>query len=297
MNLSDHLFDTEALKVSPYNRPFFYTSGKLGPFYINTHFLYGSEKDAAALLGIIDGQLEKDKKDIPSVLFGHVTEQYKNNNIFRDTADALIRKITDTMSGSDYIYISGGERRDWFFSVIAAYLLDKKHITIFKDGSIIVSYNGKNLADDIIPKNAGIIHAVDLVTEASSFKNYWIPALHSSGNRIRAVYSIVDRKQGGREYFRSEDIIFHSLIEIDRNFFSQAVTGGYIDPRQNEMIQSYFLDPDGSMRNFLINDPDFLNNIPDYDSKSISKLKSMTENNIYDLPDEYIKNIKKRYHE
>lgn len=36
-------------------------------------------------------------------------------------------------------YISGGERRDWFFSNIIAYLLGKPHISIYKDLSTVVS--------------------------------------------------------------------------------------------------------------------------------------------------------------
>ena len=35
------LFETDAVRVCPEGHPFWYTSGKLGPFYINTQFLYG----------------------------------------------------------------------------------------------------------------------------------------------------------------------------------------------------------------------------------------------------------------
>lgn len=40
------LFETDAVRVCPEGHPFWYTSGKLGPFYINTQFLYGSEAAA-----------------------------------------------------------------------------------------------------------------------------------------------------------------------------------------------------------------------------------------------------------
>ena len=45
-NLVSYLFQTNAFKVCPDNKPFWYTSGKIGPYFINTHFLYGSEKEA-----------------------------------------------------------------------------------------------------------------------------------------------------------------------------------------------------------------------------------------------------------
>ncbi|MFR5786845.1 MAG: hypothetical protein ACLUHE_06850 [Christensenellales bacterium] len=49
------LFETDAVRVCPEGQPFWYTSGKLGPFYINTQFLYGSEEPQAnALLTVIE---------------------------------------------------------------------------------------------------------------------------------------------------------------------------------------------------------------------------------------------------
>lgn len=48
------LFETDAVRVCPEGQPFWYTSGKLGPFYINTQFLYGSEEAANALLTVIE---------------------------------------------------------------------------------------------------------------------------------------------------------------------------------------------------------------------------------------------------
>ena len=52
--LVEMLYQTEAFKVAPADKPFWYTSGKLGPFYINTHYLYGSGKAAEDLLAKID---------------------------------------------------------------------------------------------------------------------------------------------------------------------------------------------------------------------------------------------------
>ena len=48
------LFETDAVRVCPEGQPFWYTSGKLGPFYINTQFLYGSEAAANSLLKTIE---------------------------------------------------------------------------------------------------------------------------------------------------------------------------------------------------------------------------------------------------
>ena len=52
--VTSYLFETNALKICPENKPFWYTSGKIGPYFINTHFIYGSEEAANELLKFID---------------------------------------------------------------------------------------------------------------------------------------------------------------------------------------------------------------------------------------------------
>ena len=58
------LFETNAFRVCPENEPFWYTSGTIGPYYINTHFLYGSERKAMELLEYID-RVREDKQKCP----------------------------------------------------------------------------------------------------------------------------------------------------------------------------------------------------------------------------------------
>ena len=52
------LFETNAFKIAEENNPFWYTSGKIGPYFINADYLYGSESDSKELLEYIDNQLE-----------------------------------------------------------------------------------------------------------------------------------------------------------------------------------------------------------------------------------------------
>ena len=69
-NIANLLFETKALKICPENKPFWYTSGKIGPYFINADYLYGSESDSAELLSFIDKELENEnKQDIPKHIF------------------------------------------------------------------------------------------------------------------------------------------------------------------------------------------------------------------------------------
>ena len=53
-DIMSYLFKTNAIRFCEENKPFWYTSGKIGPYFINTHFVYGSEKEATSLLSFID---------------------------------------------------------------------------------------------------------------------------------------------------------------------------------------------------------------------------------------------------
>ena len=59
-NLTSYLFKTNAFRVCEENKPFWYTSGKIGPYFVNGHFLYGNEKDANDLLNFINSELVRD---------------------------------------------------------------------------------------------------------------------------------------------------------------------------------------------------------------------------------------------
>ena len=65
--------------------------------------------------------------------------EFNSNQIYKDVIDAMISTIKKNINISEIDYISGGERRDWFFSNIIAYLLDKPHISIYKNLNAVVS--------------------------------------------------------------------------------------------------------------------------------------------------------------
>ena len=137
-NLKSHLFETNAVKVCHGDKPFWLTSGKISAYFINTHFVYGSEDEANVLLKFID-ENKDNSLSFPQELFTKVKAQYEENSIYHNVIDEMISFIKENIPVADIDYVSGGERRDWFFSYMVAYLLDKPHITIFKDLSTYVS--------------------------------------------------------------------------------------------------------------------------------------------------------------
>ena len=282
-DIISYLFSTNAIKFCEENKPFWYTSGKIGPYFINTHFIYGSEDDAKELLSFIDEQLS-DKMALPKNVFEKVLNQYNTNQIYKDVIDTMINTIKSNIDISEINYISGGERRDWFFSNIIAYLLNKPHISIYKDLNAVVSnrdFEETKILDKI--EGAKVLHIADLVTVASSYIRAWIPALENFGAKMCWSCVVVDRMQGGTEKIQENGILPLSLVQVDKNLFAKAVKMNIINEAQQEMLNGFFENPDETMKNFLIEHPEFLENSLKSDEKTAKRAKLLVENNLYNL--------------
>ncbi|MDD5602847.1 MAG: orotate phosphoribosyltransferase [Eubacteriales bacterium] len=277
------LFETGAVKVCDEGRPFWYTSGTIGPYYINTHYLYGGEEKAGYLLDVIDNALRMKREDITDILLKEELKNMRESAVYSKLAEMLALKASEIIPGGEgAAAISGGERRDWFFSVITAHILDIPHISIFKDGTPVVYYHGKTVQ----AKAAGIdtmriLHIADLVTEASSYIKTWLPSIAKHGGSIKRTLVVVDRLQGGREALECEDVELFSMVRINREFFRKAAELGAIPESSLDFIMSYIDDPHGSMAGFLKNNPDFLKSSLGGDERTAGRARLCLENRIY----------------
>lgn len=282
-NLVSYLFETNALRICPDNKPFWYTSGKIGPYYINTHFLYGSEQDAVDLLKFIDS--EKENKDtLPKKVFDKTLNHYNENEIYKNVINEMIEFIKENIDVNEIDYISGGERRDWFFSNIIANKLSKPHITIYKDLSMVVTdSNFEEIINKSEVEGAKVLHIADLITEASSYLRAWIPAIKSLGAEIVWSTVVVDRMQGGKEKLENENVKSLSMINIDEKLFEKALNMNIINDVQFEMLKNFYENPDETMRKFLIAHPEFLENALASDEKTATRAKLCIDSNLYNL--------------
>ncbi|NLN65554.1 MAG: orotate phosphoribosyltransferase [Clostridiaceae bacterium] len=269
------LFETNAIRVCPAKSPFWYTSGKIGPYYINTHFLYGSEEKANDLLRLIDTAKEN-KPDCSAIVFEKALENYKTDIIYKNCIDTLLEAIDRNITAGSYDYISGGERRDWFFSLIVSAMLNKPHITIFKDMDAYVFHNGKCERIDSL-QGAQVLHIADLITSASSYERSWMPVIRNASGVMKSSYVIIDRMQGGHELLKSMGVASHSLVRIDSNIFKGALEKQYIDEEQFQMVTRYMEDPDGFMKDFFLENPDFLEKALHGDEKTAQRARLCIE--------------------
>ena len=282
-NLMSYLFETNAIKFCEENKPFWYTSGKIGPYFINTHFVYGNEKDAVELLSFIDECLS-DKLTLPEKVFEKVLKQYETNKIYKNIIDTMKNYIEENIDVSKIDYISGGERRDWFFSNMISYLLNKPHLSIFKDLSVVESnsnFETSNVINSLEDKK--VLHVADLITVASSYIRAWIPAIKNLGSEINWSCVVVDRMQGGKDKIESEGVKSLSLVQVDKNLFKRAFDLNIINETQVSMLNAFFENPDDSMKQFLISHPEFLENSLNADEKTRKRAQLLISNNLYEL--------------
>ena len=282
-DIISYLFETNAIRFCEENKPFWYTSGKIGPYFINTHFIYGSEKEAVELLSFIDESLS-DKMTLPKKVFDKVLKQYNENKIYYDVIEHIKSYIEENINVNEIDYISGGERRDWFFSNIIAYLLQKPHITIYKDLSTVESNFDFSETKDVTKlENKKVLHVADLITVASSYIRAWIPAIRNLGANIMWSCVVVDRMQGGKEKLEAEGVKSLSLVNVDTNLFKSALDMGIINENQLELLNNFFKNPDECMREFLINHPEFIENALNSDEKTKKRAQLLVDGNLYNL--------------
>lgn len=252
----DALFQTHALRISPLNEPFFYTSGTIGPYYINTHFLFGSEADANELLQLIE-EAVRTPEQLTRTIWPRIERQYREQATYRLVIDALADLARQTTCD----FISGGERRDFFFSLPVSRLLGLPHVSILKSGNAWycpADGSEDQPLDRESLKGQVALHISDLVTEASSYTRTWIPTIQSLGSRMPDTLTVVDRDQGGEKVLTEAGTQLHALTVFSSDLFVQALRADLITEAQYRQILQFLEDPNVFQYNFLKDHPDFL---------------------------------------
>lgn len=290
-DVSKWLFETSAIRVCPENKPFWYTSGRIGPFYVNTHFLYGSEAKANALLQRIDALLSQPETcsaEVEKLVLRNLGE----DAVFAGVMDALAEKVRNDIPLHEVDFISGGERRDWFFSLALAHRLDKPHLTLFKDMSAWL-YLGIGLSaregcpqpgtsrrlTDLGGKKC--LHVADLITTASSYERAWIPAIRQLGGEMPWSLVVVDRLQGGGELLARLGVRSLALTEIGADLFEEAVRQGVLDGKSLPMLKDYLADPEGAMKRFVASHPEFLEQALAGEEKTAARARLCVQSGFY----------------
>lgn len=281
MDLLDVLVDSKALRIAPPGEVFWYTSGTVGPYYVNTHYLFGGPEPAEELLAFIDS--DSRTVDFHQRLAERVRARLDADTAFRSVIDALAAAIGAHSGAGDLDWISGGERRDWFFSLPVAVSMGLPHLYIYKDGGTFLADGGAATAiDDLTGKRAA--HVADLVTEASSYARAWIPAIRDRGGDMLMAVNVIDRAQGGMDVIGAAGVDGQALLRVDETLFGDLLGRGLIDNLQHAVLLDYFKDPTGAMKRFLQANPAFLETaLASTDSRTAGRARKLVDKDPYGL--------------
>ena len=200
------------------------------------------------------------------------------------TGHDLSAAILDAEEDGPSTWISGGARRDWFFSLAVADSLDRPHLYLFKDGRVadVDSEGNLRFVDDLT--DATSVHIADLVTEASSYDRAWIPALRERGGEMVFSANVVDRAQGGMDVLKKAGVPATALLRVDGDLFSALSRKGLIDNEQLQTLMAYFKDPKSAMGEFLSQHPDFIQqSLSSDDERTVARARQLVEQDPYDL--------------
>lgn len=281
MDLLEALVKSEALRIAPPGEVFWYTSGTLGPYYVSTHYLFGGPEAAQGLLDFIDS--DSGTADFHEKLSARVGEQFEKDAAFRNVIESLVSNI-QTRQGADQIdWVSGGERRDWFFSLPVAMTMGLPHLYIYKDGSTFLADNGPLTAiDEFTGRNTA--HIADLVTEASSYARAWIPAIRNRGGQMLISANVIDRAQGGMDVIDDAGVDGIALLRVDEKLFGDLLERGMIDGEQQAVLLDYLGDPAGAMKRFLQATPGFLEKaLNSSDARTAERARLLVDQDPYGL--------------
>lgn len=286
IDLSAALIQTQALRLAPPGQVFWYTSGTVGPYYINTHYLCGGQAPAEELLRFIDAE-KGNRQTFPQHLQERVEAHAAADPVFAGVIEALAERVRQS-GGVGGDFISGGERRDWFFSPLVAARLGKPHLLIYKDLSADWHRDGEVEPVSGLEGKTGV-HVADLITEASSYVRSWIPAIRQRGGQMSCAVNVVDRAQGGAEALSQAQVRAEALLRVDADLFTALRRAGHIDGQQEQVLLAYARDPHAAMKAFLQEHPEFLRQaLRSPDERTAGRARLLAEQNPYQLAPELL---------
>lgn len=269
----------ETKAVSIWNRKtgpvFWYAAGVPGPFYVNTELVIGPALSANLLEKITSiiastTDLAERAKQLNQLILA----AYEGSPQYKEVIAAMVSKAKQNFSADSYSFVSGGERRDWLFSIPFAQEIGLKHVLLFKDARIYCEASVK--------QGESGLHVADLINNAASYFDVWLPALQKAGLRCIGTVCVNSRGTHGVKRLEENGFKTVTLNGIDLDFFQQSMKGGLIDQSTLDEIALYFKSPQEWASTYLLKDVKLFD-IKNLDKKSLERLQNFFDQDPWDL--------------
>ncbi|MFZ4761862.1 MAG: hypothetical protein ACOYK8_03505 [Alphaproteobacteria bacterium] len=240
-NSAQHIFrqliDSKALQTRDHaaDRLFWYTANLPGPFYINVEKLVGDNVDD--VLEAINSVLKTPHSvaEKTAAIAQLLEKQMASTPSYQQLIEHLYHFAEPLLAKADFI--SGGERRDWLFSWPLALRAHKAHLFLFKDGH-------SHWLNGTPPAHGSVaLHVADLINNAVSYHERWLPFLTQAGYALPSTLAVVVRGQKGLQSLQDIGMNVCFPVHLDMGFMQQAATQGLISPFAAQQAGLYLQDP------------------------------------------------------
>jgi orotate phosphoribosyltransferase len=260
----------ETQAVSVWNRQtgpvFWYAAGVPGPFYVNTERVIGPAV-AQSLLDKINAILaaSNDPATRMTQLDEAMLAAVAAHPAYRHVITALAAKAREEFPAGTFAAISGGERRDWLFSIPLARELGIRHIYLFK--------NGTHYCAETVKPGEKILHVSDLINNAASYFDLWLPILQKAQMPCVGTLCVNSRGSNGVKKLEANGQKVVALNSIDIGFFAEWLKNGLIDQATYDELATFFASAEEWGRKYLTTDVRLFE-VARLDAKSFERLRS-----------------------
>jgi hypothetical protein len=261
------IHDTRAVSIWDHNAGpvFWYAANVPGPFYVNTEMVIGaalSEKLLREITAIVAGTIDTQAR--AQQLTHLVLTAFKTSPSWQRLVTTMIETARAQFPAGDYSLISGGERRDWLFSIPFANLCNLPHLFLFKNKSYY--------AEHVLKERQKVLHVSDLINNAASFFDLWLPALDALKLGCAGNLCVTVRGSNGVQRLRDAGQKVVSLVTIDLEFFRHLHASDLISRATFEEIAIFFASNQDWAARYLIGKPDLFN-VQHCEAKSFERLR------------------------
>ncbi|WP_301100317.1 hypothetical protein [Propionivibrio sp.] len=269
----------ETKAVSIWNRQtgpvFWYAASVPGPFYVNTELVIGPELAETLLnkiTAIVGGTTDAAQR--AAQLNAAILAAYDANPAYRQVIAAMTAAAKAAFPAGSYDVVSGGERRDWLFSIPFARECGARHLFLFKDQSFYCEQG--------IKAGETALHVADLINNAASYFDLWLPILQKADVACAGTVCLNSRGTNGLERLAAAKVKVVALNSIDLGFFAKSRDSGLIDAGTYAELESYFAAPKLWAAKYLMQDA-ALFDVARTDAKSFTRLQSFFTNDPWGL--------------
>lgn len=278
------ILDTKALSI--WNREkgpvFWYAAGVPGPFFVNTELMIGPalakdmlEKITNIVAATNDPASRADQLD------ELILPAYEKNDGYRKVIDALVAAARKELTDTKFTCVSGGERRDWIFSIPFAKLYGLDHVYLFKNKSLFCRRK--------LTESEPALHVSDLINNAASYFDAWLPALSQAKLTCPATLCVNSRGSVGVQRLIDDGRKVVAVNSIDAGFFENLHASNLITAETLEEMKVFLGSYKDWASKYLFNNTDLLPlfNIGNISGKELDRAQAFFEKDPWELKNKH----------